>query len=197
MIACLRDGEPVIGLIDQCVLDERWVGIVDVGTTLNGKPVTTSGCTQLSESMMYATTPHMFHEGEESTKFEQMCKTVKRPLYGADCYAYALVASGFGADLVVESDLGLYDYCALVPVVEGAGGVMTDWRGKRLTLGNHESSKGRVVACANSSLHREAIAILGETYVQTGSLAATILRRDILCSLAVGVGIGMMCSRKR
>ena len=50
-----------------------------------------------------------------------MCDAVLRPLYGADCYAYALVASGFGADLVVEADLGLYDYCALVPVVEGAG----------------------------------------------------------------------------
>jgi len=115
LIACLRNGEPIVGVIDHCALDERWIGIVGKGTTLNGKPVSTIGCSKLKESMMYATTPHMFHEGEEMTKFKQMCNTVKRPLYGADCYAYAILASGFGADIVVEADLGLYDYCALVP----------------------------------------------------------------------------------
>jgi inositol-phosphate phosphatase/L-galactose 1-phosphate phosphatase/histidinol-phosphatase len=109
LIACLRDGVPIIGVIDQCVLDERWVGVVGEGTTLNGKPVKTCGCEELKESMMYATTPHMFGTGEEEEKFKAMCEVVKRPLYGADCYAYAIVASGFGADVVVEADLGLYD----------------------------------------------------------------------------------------
>lgn len=71
--------------------------------------------------------------------------------YGADCYAYALLAMGF-CDVVVEADLGLYDYCALVPVLEGAGGVICDWEGRELTLQNHEKSKGRVVACANRKL---------------------------------------------
>ncbi|EED95117.1 member of the inositol monophosphatase protein family, partial [Thalassiosira pseudonana CCMP1335] len=161
LIACLRDGEPIIGVIDQCVLKERWVGVVGSGTTFNGEPVTTTaGCTELKESMMYATSPHMFGDGEEAHKFKEMCDRVKRPLYGADCYAYAIVASGFGADIVVEADLGLYDYCALVPIVEGSGGVMTDWFGRRLTLANHETSKGRVVACANADLHKEAVAIL-------------------------------------
>lgn len=161
LIACLKNGTPIIGIIDQCVLNERWIGVVGKGTTLNGKPVSTAGCAELKESMMYATTPHMFHEGEESEKFKQMCDVVKRPLYGADCYAYAILASGFGADIVVEADLGLYDYMAAVPVLEGAGGIMTDWRGAKLTLDNHEASKGRVVACANEGLHKEAIAILG------------------------------------
>merc|ERR1719171_942259 len=99
--------------------------------------------------MMYATTPHMFSAGFEEERFAAMCKAVKRPLYGADCYAYALVASGFGADLVVEADLGLYDYVALVPVVQGAGGVITDWEGRPLTIQNQPASGGRVVAAAN------------------------------------------------
>jgi inositol-phosphate phosphatase/L-galactose 1-phosphate phosphatase/histidinol-phosphatase len=124
LIACLQWGVPIIGIIDQCVLKERWVGVVGRGTTFNGQPVTastnttnssaSSSSSKLKDVMMYATTPHMFHEGEERCKFNEMCTAVKRPLYGADCYAYAILASGFGAELVVEADLGLYDYCALV-----------------------------------------------------------------------------------
>ena len=118
LVACLYHGVPVIGIIDQCVLGERWVGVCGRKTTLNGAPVSTRCCAALCDAMMYATTPHMFAAGHEAGRFAAMCAAVKRPLFGADCYAYALVASGFGADLVVEADLGLYDYCALVPVVE-------------------------------------------------------------------------------
>jgi inositol-phosphate phosphatase/L-galactose 1-phosphate phosphatase/histidinol-phosphatase len=107
LIACLHYGVPVVGVIDQCVLDERWVGIQGQGTCLNGKPVKTAGCASLSEAMMYATTPHMFSPGFEQERYQCMCDRVKRPLYGADCYAYALVASGFGADLVVEAGEGV------------------------------------------------------------------------------------------
>jgi inositol-phosphate phosphatase/L-galactose 1-phosphate phosphatase/histidinol-phosphatase len=195
LIACLKEGVPIIGVIDQCVLKERWLGVVGQGTTLNGKPVSTSGCTTLKESMMYATTPHMFHKGEETEKFKQMCDNVLRPLYGADCYAYAIVASGFGADVVVEADLGLYDYCALVPIVEGAGGKMTDWCGRRLTLENHERSKGRVVACANEGLHKEAIAILGKSWQKNSFISSTT--RDGLFCLVVGAILGAVLSRPR
>mmetsp|Transcript_28282 Transcript_28282/g.60274 ORF Transcript_28282/g.60274 Transcript_28282/m.60274 type:complete len:313 (+) Transcript_28282:148-1086(+) len=195
LIACLKNGEPIIGVIDQCVLDERWVGVVGSGTTFNGNPITTAGCSELKESMMYATTPHMFHEGEESDKFKQMCNAVKRPLYGADCYAYAIVASGFGADVVVEADLGLYDYCALVPVVEGAGGVMSDWCGRRLTLGNHEASKGRVIACANEGLHKEAMAILGKSWSRPNVVSK--IMKDGIWYLAVGIGIGIVLAKPK
>ncbi|KAL7473445.1 hypothetical protein ACHAXS_013888 [Conticribra weissflogii] len=235
LIALLEDGVPIIGIIDQCVLGERWIGVVGVGTTLNGVTVTTAGIGRgggtdegqqngrvdddddddggnrktLKESMMYATTPHMFQPGEEEEKFRRMCRAVKRPLYGADCYAYALVASGFGADLVVEADLGLYDYCALVPVVEGAGGVMTDWCGRRLCLENHEKSRGRVVACGSGDLHEEALKILGEEWHGNDDVVIgekrekemekkrCVLFSDRLVYLAVGVGIGMMLARSR
>mmetsp|Transcript_12474 Transcript_12474/g.21598 ORF Transcript_12474/g.21598 Transcript_12474/m.21598 type:complete len:321 (+) Transcript_12474:90-1052(+) len=201
LIACLHHGTPIIGIIDQCVLGERWIGISGRGTTLNGKPVSTTtaatgGCSKLKDCMMYATTPHMFHEGEESDKFNQMCNAVLRPLYGADCYAYAIVASGFGADIVVEADLGLYDYCALVPVVEGAGGIMTDWAGRRLTLGNHETSKGRVVACANEELHKEAMSILGKSYSGKSNLVSNLMK-DGLWYLLAGVGIGIALAKSK
>mmetsp|Transcript_32083 Transcript_32083/g.88643 ORF Transcript_32083/g.88643 Transcript_32083/m.88643 type:complete len:655 (+) Transcript_32083:101-2065(+) len=160
LIGLCHKGRPLIGVIDQCVLNERWVGVVGHGTTLNGKPVRTKGAASLADAMMYATTPHMFKPGLEADRFAAMCKEVKRPLYGADCYAYALVASGFGPDLVVEADLGIYDYMALVPVVSGAGGYITDWSGDELCMQNHAASSGRVVAAANKDLHKAALRVL-------------------------------------
>lgn len=160
LIGLCHYGVPVIGVIDQCVLKERWIGVRGSRTTLNGVEVHARGAASLSEAMLYATTPHMFGEGYEAAAFGAVRDAVKRPLYGCDCYAYGLVASGFGADMVVEADLGLYDYTALVPVLLGAGGCMTDWTGADLSIPNHEASKGRVVAAANASLHAEALKLL-------------------------------------
>lgn len=171
LISLLYKGTPVIGIIDQCVLNERWLGIAGQISTLNGNPIKTDGVISLSDAEMYSTTPDMFQDGLETLRFDAMRGAVRTPHYGADCYAYALVASGFGADLVVEADLGLYDYCALVPVLEGAGGVISDWTGESLTLSNHENSKGRVVASANSLIHSQALEILN---------APTISSDDIL-----------------
>ena len=156
LISCLYKGTPV------CVLDERWVGMAGRVSTLNGNPIKTNGVNTLKDAEMYSTTPDMFKQGDELNKFDAMRDAVKTPHYGADCYAYALVASGFGADIVVEADLGLYDYCAIVPVLQGAGGTISDWNGEKLTLKNHEKSKGRVVASANSMLHAQALEILSK-----------------------------------
>lgn len=194
LIACLHKGTPVLGIIDQCVLDERWIGVRGEQTTLNGKPVHTRGAKTICEAMMYATTPHMFTPGVEQQRYSKMCDLVKRPLYGVDCYAYALVASGFGADLVVEADLGLYDYCALVPVVEGAGGLMSDWQGRRLTLANHSESKGRVIAAANEALHREALKVLsGDDDGSTGTAAAMAA----VLGIALGLGAVQLALSRR
>ena len=94
----------------------------------------------------------MFAQGSEARGFASLRSCVKRTLYGCDCYAYALCASGF-VDLVCEADLLPYDYLALVPVLEGAGAVISDWDGRPLTLANHSKSKGRVIAAANAELH--------------------------------------------
>lgn len=143
------------------MLKERWLGIAGKESTLNGKPIKTdTTTTSLSDAEMYSTTPDMFQQGDAMTKFDAMRLAVRTTHYGADCYAYALVASGYGADIVVEADLGLYDYCSLVPILEGAGGVISDWTGKGLTLSNHDKSKGRVLASSNLELHRQALDIL-------------------------------------
>ena len=142
LIALLQDGWPVLGVIDQPILNERWVGVIGEGTTFNGKPVRCSPCGELSQAVLATTTPHQF-SGDDVDAFMGVAKAVaeRKIIYGGDCYNYALCASGH-VDLVVEANLQLYDYAALVPIVEGAGGTMSDWQGHPLDAG----SDGRVIA---------------------------------------------------
>jgi len=161
LIGLCRDGVPLVGIIDQPVLEERWVGIVHHGTTLNGQVVQTGDIVHnLSDAMMYTTDPQMFREGYELERFTSIRDAVKSPVYGGDCYSYACVASGY-ADLVVEADLGVYDYAAIVPVIQGAGGYISNWEGGDLHLDKHDTEcHGRVVAAANHELWTSAIDLL-------------------------------------
>ncbi len=151
LIALLYQGKPILGIIDQPILRERWIGIDGLPTTLNGLPVQVRTCSDLSQAILYATSPHMFI-GDDATAFTRLREKVRFPLYGCDCYAYALLASGF-IDLVVEASLSPYDYCALIPVITGAGGLITDWQGQPLGL----QSDGRVIAAANETIYQQAM----------------------------------------
>ncbi len=146
LIGLAHRGIPVLGVIDQPISRERWIGAAGQPSTLNGTPVRTRPCAGLSAATLFCTTPDMF-TGAEAQGFARLKSAVKLTRYGADCYAYALLASGF-VDLVVESGLKPYDFCALAPIIAGAGGVMTDWQGKALDLG----SDGKVVACGDPRL---------------------------------------------
>ena len=100
-------------------------------TTLNGVAVRTRPCASLAAATLFSTAPEIMFKGVDAEGFTRLRGAVKLTRYGADCYAYAQLASGF-IDLVVEGGLKPYDYCALVPVIEGAGGVITDWQGGAL-----------------------------------------------------------------
>ncbi len=146
LIACLHQGVPVVGIIDMPALDERWIGADDRPTTLNGTAVATRPCPALSAALLNATSPHMF-TGADADRFARLAGAVRHPVYGSDCYGYAMVAGGW-SDVTVEASLQLYDFAACAPVVAGAGGVMTDWQGRPLGRG----SDGRVVACGDPAL---------------------------------------------
>jgi inositol-phosphate phosphatase/L-galactose 1-phosphate phosphatase/histidinol-phosphatase len=160
----VHNGTPILGVIDHPALGERWTGGAGLPTTFNGKRARVRACPDVSEAMLYATTPHMF-KGSDAYAFENLCEAVKQPQFGADCYAYALLASGF-VDLVVEADMKPCDYCALSPVVQSAGGIMTDWQGRALGL----HSDGRVIATGDERIHAQALKILavGEELEQGG-----------------------------
>ena len=163
LIALMRDGWPVMGIIDQPILKERWVGVLGKGTTFNGKPVSTRRCRSLEGASIATTSPHGFEEGEVDAYLRVVAKAYPKrpwPVYGGDCYNYGLLASGH-LDVVIESGLKLHDYAALVPVVEGAGGMMSDWQGNPLDADSANSEGGRVLALGEPARLEDVLEAMG------------------------------------
>ena len=154
LIALTHAGRPIVGVIDQPILRERWLGAAGRASTLNGATIDCRACAELAAATLFATTPDMF-EGAEAGAFARLSNAVKLTRYGTDCYAYGLLAAGF-IDIVLEAGLKPYDFCAIVPIVAGAGGLATDWRGNGLDLG----SDGRVLVAGDVRAHRAALALL-------------------------------------
>src|SRR5689334_10646502 len=154
LIALERQGRPVLGVIEAPVLGERWVGAEGRGTLFNGKPARTRDCRALAAAVLYTTTPDTF-DGAERARFEALSARTALRRFGGDCYLYGMLASGF-CDLVIESRLKPHDFMALVPVVTGAGGRISDWQGAPLEA----SSDGRVVAASTETLWREALEVV-------------------------------------
>jgi inositol-phosphate phosphatase/L-galactose 1-phosphate phosphatase/histidinol-phosphatase len=158
LVALAIDGVPELGVIDCSAVGERWVGGKGRRTTHRlrdgtAKDVKGRACAELKLATLYCSSPLMFKQ--HFPAFERVREKVKLPMYGGDCYAYGLVASGF-ADLDIEAGLQVYDYAAVAPVIEGAGGLMTDWRGRRLDL----ASDGRVIAAGDRRTHAAALGLL-------------------------------------
>ena len=154
LVALVRDGLPILGIIDQPVLGERWIGAAGQVTTFNGERVRARRCDHLGAALLNTTSPDLF-VGDDAVMFSQLRRAVRHTQYGGDCYAYGLLASGF-IDLVVEAGLKSYDFCALVPVIAGAGGAVSDWQGRPVTL----ASDGRVVAAGDPALLPRAVETL-------------------------------------
>ena len=154
LIALLHHGVPVLGVIDQPILQERWLGVAGRPSTFNGQPIRVRACPTLDRAYMYSTAPIMF-SGDVSRKHDALTHAVKLFRWGGDCYAYGLLASGH-VDLVVENELKLYDFAALVPVIAGAGGLITDWHGKELDM----HSDGSVLAAGDPAVHQAAARLL-------------------------------------
>lgn len=154
LIALLDEGRPVLGVIDQPIIGDRWVGAEQRPTLFNGGRAHTRRCTELARARIATTSPQAF-DATTLALFEQLRPNACDTLYGGDCHNYGLLASGH-LDLVVEAGLQLYDFAALVPVVEGAGGRMTDWEGRPLD----RHSDGRVIAAGDPSLIASALRLL-------------------------------------
>lgn len=162
LIALCEKDIPVLGVIDQPISGERWAGAKRFPTTFNGAPVKTRPCASLKDACAGSTTPAMFVKtGQVVQKFDQSCHSkdwggaAKMVAWGGDCYMYGLLASGY-MDLCIEASLSSYDFAALVPVVQGAGGIICDWDGNPLTL----KSDGRVMALGDPKLKDDVIALL-------------------------------------
>lgn len=154
LIALARQERPVLGIIDQPITRERWAAMEGSITLMNHEAARVRPAATLAESVLSTTSPYLFNH-KESAAFERVRERTRHVVLGCDAYAYALLASG-GLDIVIESGLKPFDYMALAPVVTGAGGMITDWQGKPLSL----SSSGSIIAASSHLLHQEALALL-------------------------------------
>ncbi len=163
LVGLCKNGEPVVGVIDQAITDERWVGVKGEGAWFNGAPMRTNAdgtkreskhLLPLSETIVLATSPDIF-SGTTSIAFAQLKRACKGVYYGGDCYNFALIAQDHGA-IVVEAGLKTVDFIALVnPIVE-AGGYVCDWQGRPLTM----ASDGTIVAAANRRLADDVLKVI-------------------------------------
>ena len=154
LIALLHNQQPILGIINCPAHKERWVGIYNEPTRLNDVKVTTSNKKNISESFAF-TSGLYFEDKNFKNGFDKITKQTKSFRFGGDCYMYGMLASGW-IDIVVEDTLKIYDYMALIPVIKGAGGTVSDRFGGEITL----QSDGSFVATCSETVHKQVIKIL-------------------------------------
>jgi inositol-phosphate phosphatase/L-galactose 1-phosphate phosphatase/histidinol-phosphatase len=154
LVALLHRGKPVLGVIDQPVTGERWMGAAGRPTLFGGRATRARACAGLAGARLSSTGPQYFGAAELGA-FQRVATAASFTSWGGDGYQYGLVASGT-VDVVVESGLKIHDWAALVPVVTGAGGVITDWQGRVPGTGDG----GDIVAAGDARCHAEALAAL-------------------------------------
>lgn len=152
-LIALNDGQrPLLGVMNQPFTGERYLGTPQ-GAWRNGVALKTRACASLGSARLMCTTPDMFDTPARRAAFESVAAKAQLLRFGGDCYAYCMLASGF-VDVIVEASLQPYDVQALIPIIEGAGGVMTAWDGGTAQHG------GAIVACGDPALHAELIELL-------------------------------------
>jgi myo-inositol-1(or 4)-monophosphatase len=158
LVALLDEERPVLGVIDQPVTRERWIGAAGRPTIFRGPIGGRAGCRacpSLADAELSCTSPEML--GSEMPRWQRLATAVRRNYWGGDCYAHGLLALG-QIDIVAEADMKVWDWAPLVPVVEGAGGKVTDWQGKPL----RPDGNGRVLSVGDPALLDQAVAVLDQ-----------------------------------
>ncbi len=149
LIGLMHQGRPLIGVIDQPIVKDRFVG-TPAGTTLNGDKVTTRSCPDLDAAVYALTDPRMMKTPAQKATFARLLDGTHVCQFGGNCYAYGMLAAG-SIDLITEADLKLWDICALVPVIEGAGGIVTGWDGGAAV------DNTAIVAAGDPTLHAQVL----------------------------------------
>jgi len=156
LISLTQNKKPIIGIINCPAHKERWVGVKNQNSTINNQPSKTSSVTSI-EDAYFLTSGLYFNEPHLKNAVEKIKHKVKYYRYSGSCYMFGMVASGL-IDFVIEDSLKVHDYMALVNIIEGAGGKITDKFGNEIT----RDSKGSCIASANEKLHTEIISLINE-----------------------------------
>jgi myo-inositol-1(or 4)-monophosphatase len=156
-LIALEDKEvPVLGILDQPVLGERYLGVNGRSHLLEGErrtPLKVRECARLQDAILCATDPSVYFAPEQQAAFGRVRAAVRMTRYGGDCYLFAALALGF-VDIIIEAGFNRWDVAALIPLVEGAGGIITSWDG------DHCRDGKTILACGDRRVHEEAIKLL-------------------------------------
>lgn len=155
LIGLKRNGTPVYGMMCQPFIGEKFYGDCGQSSYQRGgetRIIRTRRCASLAEATLSSTSPHLFSD-DEAGAFNEVRRKVRLTRYGADCYAYCLLAAGH-IDLVIEAGLKPCDIAPLIPIIQGAGGVVTTWEGGSAVNG------GRIIAAGDPAIHAEAVRLL-------------------------------------
>ncbi|ACB52641.1 probable inositol monophosphatase family [Crocosphaera subtropica ATCC 51142] len=157
----LKNNLSLLGCVNQPILQERWLGIRGKPTIFNDKiinnPYKNNHDYPLAKACLTSTTPLMFITLRQQAIASHLQTVCRRISFGGDCYNYVSLAMGWTAMpiIVLESDLKYYDFCALIPIIEGVGGIITDWTGNALN-----SHSTEVLAASNLNLHQQALNVI-------------------------------------
>lgn len=155
LIALMRLGEPVFGMMHQPFIRERFTGDGQAahyrGPTGN-RDLHARACASLSDAILFTTSPLLMKAADRAI-FQRVENAVKLSRYGGDCYAYCMLAAGH-VDLVIETELKAHDIAPLIPIIRGAGGIVTSWEGGPAEAG------GRVIAAGDARVHEAAMTLL-------------------------------------
>ncbi len=158
LIGLLHRGRPVLGVIDQPVTGERWIGVAGAPTRFTSRFGGRAGvraCPRLELAELSCTSPEIFTTPPQQQALARLQKAARRTSWGGDCYGYGLLALG-QIDIIIEPGLKIWDWAALAPVIAGAGGHLVDWRGRALT----PDSDGNVLAVGDAALLEPALKLL-------------------------------------
>jgi myo-inositol-1(or 4)-monophosphatase len=151
LIALLKDGKPILGVINHPILNDFLIGD-NVETKINGEKTLIKYCTKMSNAVLLTTDHLNIEKYQNIDKFNQLIKKVKLYRNWGDCYGYYLLATGF-ADIMIDPIMSSWDLLSLIPIIRGAGGVITDYNGK-------DPVKGNSIVAASTVIHTEVISIL-------------------------------------
>jgi len=157
LIGLCKDDAPVYGMMAQPFIRERFTGdgaSAKYRGPAGERKLMTRKCASLDDALMFTTSPHLF-SAEEKERYDRVEKHVRLPRFGGDCYSYCMIAAGY-VDLVIEAGLDAYDIVPLIPIVEGAGGIVTNWQGESAAKG------GRIIAAGDERVHAAALELLNK-----------------------------------
>jgi inositol-phosphate phosphatase / L-galactose 1-phosphate phosphatase / histidinol-phosphatase len=159
----LASNTTLVGIVNQPILQQRWLGVEGKTTLFNQKPIINAYAkatnSKLADACLTSTTPLMFVTPRQQAIAKKLQQICQRTAFGGDCYNYAALASGWSSlpMVVLDCDMQYYDFCALIPIIEGVGGVISDWSGNQL---NSQSTE--VLATSNPILWQQTTAAIAQ-----------------------------------